>query len=198
MQPAASAKDALDKSVAFEGLTPKMEAYCIARIQGANQAEAYREAYNVDNCADVTIYHSASTLERHPKVVARLRELKAQRDEGLSLSPSITKAFVQNGIANLAVNSKSDSVKLRAFELLGKTSDLDMFRTTHVVVKQERTQEQIDSELQRLLAQARAGEPKTIGGHSTLRPAADEPPDDAPPDVRPAAQKRDRRRKPRA
>lgn len=63
-------------------LTGKQEAYCIYRTtmqeDGSypSQADAYRHSYNAKGMTDNTLYHTASMLEKKPKVAQRLKELR--------------------------------------------------------------------------------------------------------------------------
>ena len=61
------------------GLTVKQEAFACIFFECGNAAEAYRQAYDVDESArDEWIYVEASQLVDHPKVARRLIELSEQ------------------------------------------------------------------------------------------------------------------------
>ena len=57
-------------------LTPKQEAFCQAIVAGANQAAAYRIAYDAENMAQSTIYVKASLLMREDKITERVNQLR--------------------------------------------------------------------------------------------------------------------------
>lgn len=45
-------------------------------LEGMNQADAYRDAYNAENMQDNSIYREASLLKDNPKVAQRIQELR--------------------------------------------------------------------------------------------------------------------------
>ncbi|MEO9231615.1 MAG: terminase small subunit [Devosia sp.] len=59
-------------------ITIKQEAFCRAYIETGNASEAYRQAYPGKKQKPETINRSAFDLTQHPKIAARLAELKAQ------------------------------------------------------------------------------------------------------------------------
>ncbi len=64
-------------------LTPKQEAYCLARMRGLSQRQAYREAYpSSRKWRDESVDKAACLLESHPKVLPRLQELRAEAAKG--------------------------------------------------------------------------------------------------------------------
>ena len=68
-------------------LTAKQEQFVKNIIDGMNQADAYRNAYDTSRMADKTIHEKASRLMADGKVTARLKELRAQM-----ISPTIMSA----------------------------------------------------------------------------------------------------------
>lgn len=59
-------------------LTEKQEAFVCKIIEGENQADAYRSAYNCDRMSDKSVWENASRLMANSKVTARLAELRAE------------------------------------------------------------------------------------------------------------------------
>lgn len=57
-------------------LTPKQEAFCLAYLETGNASEAYRRAYSAENMKPETVNRSAKELLDHPKITARLAELR--------------------------------------------------------------------------------------------------------------------------
>ncbi|MCI8305028.1 MAG: PBSX family phage terminase large subunit [Enterorhabdus sp.] len=58
-------------------LTPKQEAYCLARTRGLSQRQAYREAYpSAAKWKDSTVDTKAYELERNGEILDRLAELR--------------------------------------------------------------------------------------------------------------------------
>lgn len=60
-------------------LTPKQEKFCQVYLETGNASEAYRQAYNVSAKAKAsTINRSAHEVLEHPKVSARIEELRLE------------------------------------------------------------------------------------------------------------------------
>jgi phage terminase small subunit len=61
-------------------LTIKQDKFCRAFVGPAegNASEAYRTAYNTQNCSMATINRSAKELLDNPKIAARVEQLKAE------------------------------------------------------------------------------------------------------------------------
>ena len=60
-------------------LTSKQQAFCDAILQGNNQSDAYRLAYNTDNMLPETIKNEAYVLMQHPDVAMTITEARQQR-----------------------------------------------------------------------------------------------------------------------
>ncbi len=91
---------------------------------GTSNAHAYRQAYNPNKMSSKTIREAASRLSKNPKVVARLDELKAEKEaEELMLRLSYGDLVI-NELRSLALNSISGRVRIKALELLGRTVGL--------------------------------------------------------------------------
>jgi hypothetical protein len=68
-----------------------------------------------------TIWEASSRLSRHPKIVARLDELRAGKEAEERMLRLSYGDFVINELQELALNAKSDRARIKALELLGKT-----------------------------------------------------------------------------
>lgn len=62
-------------------LTPKQEAFALAYIETGNASEAYRRAYNAERMKPETVNRSAKELLDHPKITARIAELRGAAEE---------------------------------------------------------------------------------------------------------------------
>ena len=71
-----------------------------------------------------TIWEASSRLSKHPKVVARLGELRAEKEAEERMLRLSYGNFVINELQELAMNAKSDKARIKALELLGKTVGL--------------------------------------------------------------------------
>ena len=91
---------------------------------GASQTTAYKSNYSTTHMSPKTIWEASSRLSKHPKVVARLYELKAEKEAQERMLRLSYGDFVINELQKLALNAKSDRARIKALELLGKTVGL--------------------------------------------------------------------------
>ena len=91
---------------------------------GASQANAYRQAYNQNRMHPKTVWEAASRLSKNPKVLARLDELRAEKEAEERVLRLSYEDLVVNELQSIALNSKSGRVRIKALELLGKTVGL--------------------------------------------------------------------------
>ncbi len=102
-------------------LTSKQEQFATLLASGVNQSEAYRQAYNASKMKDNTIWRKAHAEAQHPKILARVAELR---------KPVIDKAeyTIETHIQDLLAASQAASeagqysAAVRAIELMGKVS----------------------------------------------------------------------------
>ncbi|MBO5967837.1 MAG: terminase small subunit [Clostridia bacterium] len=59
-------------------LTQKQELFAQAIVEGKNQAEAYRSAYNAEKMSNNAVYREASLLMSNPNIAQRINELRDQ------------------------------------------------------------------------------------------------------------------------
>ena len=59
-------------------LTSKQESFCQAIVDGHNQSDAYRHAYDAGNMKPATPWDAASKLAANPEVAMRILELRDQ------------------------------------------------------------------------------------------------------------------------
>jgi len=71
-----------------------------------------------------TIWQASSRLAKHPKVVARLDELRAEKEAQERMLRLSYGDFVINELHKLALSAKSDRARIKALELLGKSVGL--------------------------------------------------------------------------
>lgn len=57
-------------------LTKRQEGFAQDVADGMKPAHAYRNNYTVSGCNANTVSHQAAKMQRHPKVAARIKELK--------------------------------------------------------------------------------------------------------------------------
>lgn len=58
-------------------LTQKQESFCLLYLETGNASEAYRRAYSCEKMKPETINRTAKEMLDHPKIAARVAELRA-------------------------------------------------------------------------------------------------------------------------
>ena len=106
------------------GLTDKQEAFAQAVASGKNQSEAYRLAYDAERMAPNTVWGEACRLLAHPQVAARLMVLNSEKEQQRRMMAVSRAERVLQRLETLADNAATESVRVRANELLGKTAGL--------------------------------------------------------------------------
>ena len=105
-------------------LTVKQMKFVEAIYHDRSNSSAYRLAYETSQMSPKTIWEASSRLSKHPKVVARLDELRAEKEAEERMLRLSYGDFVINELQELALNAKSDRARIKALELLGKTVGL--------------------------------------------------------------------------
>ena len=98
-------------------LTAKQEAFVQNIIQGMNQADAYRSAYDTKRMTDNAIYREASLLMSHPKVSQRMKELSEKADIPKIMTAQKRLEWLTERIADDSVDIHA---KLKAVDLMNK------------------------------------------------------------------------------
>lgn len=101
-------------------LTAKQEAFCLAYVETGNASEAYRRAYNAENCKPNVIWVKASEVLSTGNVAVRVAELQAEASERalvtvLSLTQELEEAralALQEGQPSAAVSASMGKAKL--------------------------------------------------------------------------------------
>ena len=122
------------------GLTAKQEAFAQGVAQGKTLSEAYRLAYDCQRMKDASIWTEASQLMDNPKVVQRVHALQEAKEERVLLDHARVKRLVLEKLHKEATTAESDSARIRALELLGKSiamfTDKVEQETTHKSAKE--------------------------------------------------------------
>ena len=132
-------------------LTSKQLHFCRCVPDGQSQAQAYREAYNVsETTKPATTHEAASRLMRVPEIRARVEYLIRQKEAGLVASAVSDREKVLSKLRHLLDHAEpSDSAKLRAAELLGKS--VGLFKDVVESTVTDRSSDDLLSDLERLL-----------------------------------------------
>ena len=131
-------------------LTPKQRHFCRAAVSCSNMSDAYREAYNTANMKPATINREAHTLMSDPKIAARVESVQRVKDCVVLASNLSDRERVLAMLREFMETAQpSDSAKIRACELLGKSIGL----LKHVVeTKIHRSTEEILADINQRLA----------------------------------------------
>ena len=105
-------------------LTNRQKQFVEEVVGGISSTEAYRASYNTGQMSIKTIWEAASRLSKNPKVVARLDELRAEKEAEERMLRLSYGDLVISELQSMALNSKSCRVRIKALELLGKTVGL--------------------------------------------------------------------------
>lgn len=93
-------------------------------IEGKSRRQAYREAYPDNKSNDQTISAAAAKLAKDPRVDKLIRDGWSETTEALADDLTATKRYVMRSLVALSKVGKSESSRLRALELLGRTSGM--------------------------------------------------------------------------
>ena len=105
-------------------LTSRQASFVEELLTGTSQTTAYKSNYSTTHMSPKTIWEASSRLSRHPKIVARLDELRAEKEAEEWMLRLSYEDFVISELQSIALNSKSGRVRIKALELLGKTVGL--------------------------------------------------------------------------
>ena len=98
-------------------LTAKQEEFAKAIVEGMNQADAYRSAYDTSKMSDNSIYVNASKLMDNTKVAQRINELRGQLTAKTIMSAQKRLEWLTEQIEseNVDINAK-----LKAVDIMNK------------------------------------------------------------------------------
>jgi len=132
------------------GLTPKQKEFCRAVASGSTLSNAYREAYSAGNMNNASIGREATRMMSNPLITTHVEVLNRAKDRSVIASAVSDKDLVLNSLRHHVAKADSDSNKIRATEILGKTVP-GLFKGEEPA-EVERTTEEIREELNRHLA----------------------------------------------
>lgn len=127
------------------GLTAKQEAFAQGVSQGKTLADAYRDAYDCENMKDASIWTEASKLMDNPKVTRRVSAIQTATEEKTLHDQARLRRLVLERLYEESANAESDSARIRALELLGKS--IAMFTDKLEQETKERSADEIEREL---------------------------------------------------
>jgi len=136
----------------IHGLTPKQEVFVQELLKGNSASDSYRTAYNAKGMKASAIHCEASKLKSSPKVSQRYKTLLKRKEEyALNSSLSLRQLVLEN-LRKEALNmDNNESARIRAWELLGKSSDVGLFIERIETTTMARTPEEVMSEIEEKL-----------------------------------------------
>lgn len=133
------------------GVSPKQSAFAGFVADGDSYTEAYRKAYDADKMTDQTVWNASSRLAKNEKVAAYITALKKNDEVATQAHEQLSKEWILQRLQGEAENNKNPAAtRVRALELLGKTSGL-FDESTHITFE-NRTPEDVEKELVEKLA----------------------------------------------
>ena len=105
-------------------LTSKQNKFIEGIIEGSCQSNAYRLAYDGTNMSSKTIWEAASRLSKNPKVIARLDQLSAEKEQGNRMFTLSYEDRIINKLWDIVDTSRNNRVRVKALELLGRSCGL--------------------------------------------------------------------------
>ena len=134
-------------------LTPKQLHFARCIAGGMTQSDGYREAYSVRPLTtQESVHSSASRLMADPTVASRVKHLIRLREQAVVASAVTDRERVLSKLRGWMDDAEpTDSVRLRAAELLGKSANLF---ATEVTVADQRGSTNVAEEIEAMLLAA--------------------------------------------
>lgn len=106
------------------GLTDKMEAFCQAVTSGSNLSDAYRASYVADQMDPASVHSLACRLMTDVKVRSRIDQLNREIEDNRRMMAVSDAEAALKTLRQMMRQADTDSVKVRAAELLAKASGM--------------------------------------------------------------------------
>ena len=144
------------KKPKHSGLTARQQAFVLAVSKGLTYSDAYRQAYGAENSTPQTISVEANRLLNNPKVAVLLEQRINRRESVILASKASTQAHIKQRLLEHANDFKTESGKLKALELLGKSVGMFTDRVESTVIKQsaDELRKQLSEHLEKLDAES--------------------------------------------
>ncbi len=138
------------------GLTKKQENFALLVAEGLNLSAAYRESYDTSRMSAQSVWREAHRLSRNRKVAERIAELVAVRQREQRIEAILREYRVVAHLEAAMQSANSDSIRLRAAELLGKTVGLFSGKP-ETIQQREFSLLELEAELERLVSRKEIG-----------------------------------------
>ena len=105
-------------------LTVKLEKFVNRVLDGDTRSDAYRKAYAPTLMSRKTIWEVSSRLSKNPKVIARLDQLSAEKEQNNRMFALSYEDRIINKLWEIVDQSNNNQIRLKALKLLGDTCGL--------------------------------------------------------------------------
>ena len=105
-------------------LTSKQNKFIEGIIEGSCQSDAYRLANDKTNMSSKTTWEAASRLSNNPKVIARLDQLSAEKEQNNRMFTLSYEDRIISKLWDIVDYSKNNCLRAKALELLGRSCGL--------------------------------------------------------------------------
>ena len=105
-------------------LTFKQEKFVNRLLDGDTRSDACRKAYAPTLMSRKTIWEVSSRLSKNPKVIARLDQLSAEKEQNNRMFALSYEDRIINKLWEIVDQSKNNQIRLKALKLLGDTCGL--------------------------------------------------------------------------
>lgn len=105
-------------------LSPSQLAFAQGLIRGNTYKQSYRDAYPNAQGTDGSITTSAYRLSRDPRIAEMVRDALEETAEHLAEDRAATQRYVLRQLVAHSKTAKQEGTKLKALELLGKSTGL--------------------------------------------------------------------------
>lgn len=95
--------------------------------EGLSLSAAYREAYDVQNMKDTTIWQEACMLAKNPKVSKLIKEYQQQKEERAYYDGKYVRQAIAAKLIQLMNSAEKESDQIKAAEMLGKLNHVQAF-----------------------------------------------------------------------
>ena len=138
-----------DKVKQIHPLTSKKEQFVVELVKGSTASDSYRASYDAKGMKASAIHCEASKLKANPKVAQRLKVGYKRKEEYAQTSTLSLRHMILEQLQKEALNPlNGESSRIRALELLGKTSDVGLFIERIETTTNDRTPEEVADEIE--------------------------------------------------
>ena len=132
------------------GLTEKQRLFATTLANGGHSiSDAYRACYSASKMSGPAVRVEASRLAANPKVALMVEQVRAQRTQMEAASALSDRDRVLSKLRTWIDSADTDSNRIRAAELLGKT--VGLFKDVLETATADRTSTEIQAEIEQRL-----------------------------------------------